>query len=118
MPAGNYRTPITIERSERSTSADTGERVDVWVGWIARRARVRAASAREKQLPDTVNTVLITHIVRLRSDSQTRRITEGMRIRIERRKQPRQILHIESVIDADENEIERELRCVERSVPQ
>lgn len=118
MPAGRYRTPITIERSERTTDPETKERVDVWKSWLNRRGSVKAVRARENLIPDTTSSVLITHTVRLRSDALSRGIRKDMRIRIESRKTPRQILHIESVIDADDRGIELELRCVERAVPQ
>lgn len=118
MPAGRYRTPIVIERSRRTTSEATGERVDSWASWIHRRASVKAVSAREQQNTDTVSTVLITHTVRLRYDAQTMLIGPGMRVRIEARAQPREILHIESVINIDERCVELELRCVQRAVPQ
>lgn len=116
MPAGRYRTPITIERSERETDA-AGERVDSWKPWLNRRASVKAISAREQQTKDVGNSVLITHTVRLRNDALTRTIRNDMRLRIEWRATPRQILHIESVIDIDDRGIELELRCVERAVP-
>lgn len=116
MPAGRYRTPIAIERNQRTTEA--GQRVDSWRSWLNRRGSVRAVSARENAQADVQNTVLISHTIRLRSDSQSRLITPGMRVRIEARKTPRQILHIESVIDIEERGIELELRCVERAVPQ
>lgn len=115
MPAGRYRTQITIERSEKTTDPDTKERVDSWSPWIVRRASVRAVGAREIQLPDTINSVLISHTVRLRVDSLSRRITQGMRIRINGRGANRYILHIESVIEVEESGIELELRCVERT---
>lgn len=118
MPAGRYRTLITIEKSTRTTSTETGERLDKWSGWITRRASVKAVSARELQDTDTVSTVLISHTVRLRYDAQTKDILQGMRIRIEARDTPREILHIESVINVDERSVELELRCVQRSIPQ
>lgn len=116
MPAGRYRMPIVIERSERDTDA-AGERVDVWKPWLNRRASVKPMSAREQQTEDVGNTVLITHTVRLRSDALTQLIRNDMRLRIEGRSTPRQILHIESVIDVDNRGVELELRCVERAVP-
>lgn len=117
MPAGRYRQRIVVERSQRSTDA-AGERVDKWVEFLRRPASVKALGASERQEGDVGNHVLISHTVRLRSDSLTQTIRNDMRIRIEGCSFPREILHIASVVDADKSGIELELRCTERAVPQ
>lgn len=120
MPAaGKYRTPIAIEQL-RAKTGPSGAARDEWSGWLQRRCKLRLAGVRDQQQIDTQNTVLISHVVELRRDSQTATILQDMRIRVLGRVAsgvPR-ILHIESIVEADELGQELHLRCTERSVPQ
>lgn len=120
MPAaGKYRTLISVERTRPTTSA-SGSTVDNWVGWLERRCKLRLAGVRDQQQIDTQNTVLISHVIEIRRDSQTETIRQEMRIRVLSRVQNgvARVLHVESIVDGDDQGRELHLRCTERSVPQ
>lgn len=119
MPAaGKYRTLISVERTRPTLSA-AGVTVDNWQGWLQRRCKLRLAGVRDQQQIDSQNTVLISHVIELRRDSQTVAIKQEMRVRVLSRSLgvPR-VLHIESIVEADDEGRELHLRCTERSIPQ
>lgn len=119
VPAGKYRTLISIEQM-RPKVGPSGASRDEWSGWLQRRCKIRLAGVRDQQQLDTQNTVLISHVIEVRRDSQTASIQQEMRVRILGRVlagMPR-ILHIESIVDGDDLGQELQLRCTERSVQQ
>ena len=116
--AGKYRTLILIERTAPATNAAGGV-VDAWSGWLQRRARLRVAGIRDQQNSQNQNVVLITHVLELRRDSLTSTIQQDMRVRVLSRVPAgvARVLHIESIVDADDDGTELQLRCSERAVP-
>lgn len=119
MPAaGKYRTMIAVERTAPGTTA-AGATVDNWTELLKRRCKLRPATVRDQLAADVQHTVLITHVIEVRRDSLTATIKQEMRVRLLSRVvgAPR-ILHIESIVDGDDQGLELHLRCVERSVPQ
>ena len=119
VAAGKYRTSISVERN-RPTLGESGGKVDFWIGYVARRCKIRPAGVRDQIATETQNVVLISHVVELRRDSATEQITQDMRVRVLSRlvtAAPR-VLHIEAVVDADDCGRELHLRCSERSVAQ
>lgn len=119
MPAaGKYRTMISVERTLPGTTA-SGATVDNWSELLKRRCKLRPAGVRDQLTADAQHTVLITHVVEIRRDSLTATIKQEMRVRIlSRVVGAPKILHIESIVEADDQGQELHLRCVERSVPQ
>jgi head-tail adaptor len=118
MPAGKYRTAITVERNQATTTKG-GSAVNNWSQWLERRCKLRVASVRDQMpAPETQNAVLISHVIELRRDSQTELIQQDMRVRVFSRRPNgvARILHIESVVEADERGSELVLRCVERGI--
>jgi head-tail adaptor len=116
--AGKYRTLVSIERTRPALNASGGT-VDEWSGWLQRRAKIRLAGVRDQQSNDMQNVVLITHVVELRRDSLSATIKQEMRVRVLSFVVgcPR-VLHIESIVEADDTGTELQLRCAERAVPQ
>lgn len=119
MPeAGKYRTMVSVERTVPGTTPG-GATVDNWTELLKRRCKIRSASARDQLTADVQHTVLITHVVEIRRDSLTATIKQEMRVRVlSRVVGTPKILHIESIVDGDDQGQELHLRCVERSVPQ
>jgi head-tail adaptor len=116
MPAaGKYRTLISLERLTPKIGPSGGSR-DEFEPYLERRCKLRLAGVREQQQVDAQNAVLISHVIELRRDSQTMTITEGDRVRILGRSPiVARILHIESVVEADDKGLEIHVRCSERS---
>lgn len=112
MPAGRYKHRVQIEKNEPTKDEQTRQRVDVWVFWFRRRASIKPARAREVFFEDAKRQQLITHTIRMRSDSRTREITPKHRIRFGTR-----IFEIEGVTYPDERGIELEIQAIEVEQP-
>jgi head-tail adaptor len=116
--AGKYRTLISIERLKPAIGPSGGSR-DEWEPYLERRCKLRTAGVREQQQIDAQNTVLISHVIELRHDSQTVTITQGDRVRVlGGYPGTARILHIESIVEPDDQGVELQIRCSERSIPQ
>lgn len=116
--AGKYRTLISIERLKPKIGPSGASR-DQFEPYLERRCKLRLAGVREQQQIDAQNTVLISHVIEIRRDSQTITITQGDRVRVlGGHPVAAPILHIESIVAADDQGVELHIRCSERSVPQ
>lgn len=111
--AGKYRTRVQIRRLKSSLTPDAAGQINEttaanWETYIKRWAEIITKGSREFLVGDQQN-AQITHLVRVRSDSDTRAALTGMRLEFDGR-----ILSIaEPPRDRDEQRIEVEFACVE-----
>lgn len=104
---GKYRTLITVQQPTETAAAD-GQLVPSWATYCQRYAKVEGISGKE-EFQDKQSKATLTHLVRVRFDSETRGIAPKMRIQLGSR-----LLYIHTVNDEDERHVDVIMECEER----
>lgn len=111
---GNYRSRVTVEQpKEAESDRDNYGEIDLnddanWTVFASRFAQVLDKGSREVFRARQIMAD-ISHIVRMHSDPQTRKINPKMRLLLDGRK-----LNIRSARDRNEQHVEIELECQEK----